>query len=44
VFSEGLADARAFDADLEELEAEEPFEQFRLNAKIIVLAARPAQT
>jgi ubiquinone/menaquinone biosynthesis C-methylase UbiE len=41
VFSEGVADERSFDADLEELEREEPFEQFRLNAKIIVLAQRP---
>jgi ubiquinone/menaquinone biosynthesis C-methylase UbiE len=42
VFSEGTADERGFDADLEELEHEEPFEEFRLNAKIIVLAERPA--
>ncbi|HEX3616999.1 MAG TPA: methyltransferase domain-containing protein [Solirubrobacteraceae bacterium] len=44
VSAEGLADVRSFDADLEELESEEPFEQFRLNAKIIVLAERPPQT
>lgn len=44
VQAEGVADAASFDADLEELEAEEPFEEFRLNAKIIVLAARPSQT
>ncbi len=42
VFAEGVTDARSFDADLEELEREEPFEEFRLNAKIIVLAQRPA--
>jgi ubiquinone/menaquinone biosynthesis C-methylase UbiE len=42
VFSEGLSDERSFDADLDELEHEEPFEEFRLNAKIIVLAERPA--
>jgi len=42
VFAEGVADERSFDADLEELEREEPFEEFRLNAKIIVLAQRPA--
>jgi ubiquinone/menaquinone biosynthesis C-methylase UbiE len=44
VSAEGLADVCSFDADLEELESEEPFEQFRLNAKIIVLAERPPQT
>jgi ubiquinone/menaquinone biosynthesis C-methylase UbiE len=44
VSAEGLADLDSFDADLEELEREEPFEQFRLNAKIIVLAERRAQT
>ncbi len=42
VFSEGITDERSFDADLEELEREDPFEEFRLNAKIIVLAERPA--
>lgn len=42
VFAEGVADERSFDADLEELEHQEPFEEFRLNAKIIVLAQRPA--
>jgi ubiquinone/menaquinone biosynthesis C-methylase UbiE len=44
VFAEGVADERSFDADLEELEHEDPFEQFRLNAKIIVLAQRPADS
>jgi ubiquinone/menaquinone biosynthesis C-methylase UbiE len=39
---EGITDEHSFDADLEELEREEPFEEFRLNAKIIVLAERPA--
>jgi ubiquinone/menaquinone biosynthesis C-methylase UbiE len=43
VFSEGITDEHSFDADLEELESEEPFEEFRLNAKIIVLAERPAE-
>lgn len=42
VFAEGVADEQSFDADLEELEHEPPFEEFRLNAKIIVLAQRPA--
>jgi ubiquinone/menaquinone biosynthesis C-methylase UbiE len=42
VFSEGVTDEHSFDADLEELEGEEPFEEFRLNAKIIVLAERLA--
>jgi ubiquinone/menaquinone biosynthesis C-methylase UbiE len=43
VFSEGVTDVHSFDADLDELEREEPFEEFRLNAKIIVLAERLAQ-
>ena len=42
VFAEGVADPESYDADLDELEREEPFEEFRLNAKIIVLAQRPA--
>jgi len=42
VLATGVVDAERFDADLDELEHEEPFEQFRLNARIIALAQRPA--
>jgi ubiquinone/menaquinone biosynthesis C-methylase UbiE len=44
VLADGVVDARQFDADLTELEHEEPFEEFRLNARIIVLAQRPTGT
>jgi hypothetical protein len=42
VLATGVVDAGRFDADLNEFEHEEPFEQFRLNARIIALAQRPA--
>lgn len=41
VLGAGVVDAQRFDADLDELEHEEPFEEFRLNARIIALAQRP---
>ncbi len=41
VLSQGVTDASTFDSDLAEFEREEPAEQFRLNAKVIVLAQRP---
>ena len=41
VLAAGVLDAQRFDADLDELEHEEPFEEFRLNARIIALAQRP---
>lgn len=41
VLATGLVDPQRFDADLAELEAEEPFEEFRLNGRIIALAQRP---
>ncbi|HET9073551.1 MAG TPA: methyltransferase domain-containing protein [Solirubrobacteraceae bacterium] len=37
----GTVDARQFDADLAAFAAAEPFEEFRLNARIVVLAQRP---
>jgi ubiquinone/menaquinone biosynthesis C-methylase UbiE len=42
VIAGGGLDAQRFDDDLEELEHEEPIEEFRLNARIIALAQRPA--
>ena len=33
--------AEAFDADLSEVENETPHEEFRMNARIIVLAKKP---
>jgi ubiquinone/menaquinone biosynthesis C-methylase UbiE len=41
VLAAGVIDAHRFDADLAELEHEGPFEEFRLNARIIALAQRP---
>ena len=41
ILAAGVMDAASFDADFAELEREEPFEQFRMNAKIIALAQRP---
>lgn len=41
VLEEGVIDREEFDADLAELEQDEPFEEFRLNARIIVLAQKP---
>jgi hypothetical protein len=32
----------AFDADLAALEAEDPHDEFRMNARIIVLGRKPA--
>lgn len=43
VLARGEVDAGSFDADLDELEHEEPFEEFRLNAKIIALGQRPLE-
>jgi ubiquinone/menaquinone biosynthesis C-methylase UbiE len=37
----GAMDARDFDRDLADLEHEEPHEEFRMNARIIVLARKP---
>jgi len=42
VLAAGMVDAESFDADVRDLEQQEPFEEFRLNARIIVLAQRPA--
>lgn len=42
VIAAGNGDLERFDRDLAELEAEEPFEEFRLNAKLVILAQRPA--
>jgi SAM-dependent methyltransferase len=42
VIAAGTGDLESYDRDLSELEAEEPFEEFRLNAKLVVLAQRPA--
>jgi hypothetical protein len=44
VVSAGAIDPERFDADLATLEAVEPFEEFRMNARIIVLARRPENT
>lgn len=41
VLAAGALDAERYDADLSELEQQESFEEFRLNARIIVLAQRP---
>jgi ubiquinone/menaquinone biosynthesis C-methylase UbiE len=41
VVSAGAMDSDRFDADLAALEQEEPFEEFRMNARIIVLGRRP---
>ncbi|HLI56518.1 MAG TPA: methyltransferase domain-containing protein [Actinomycetota bacterium] len=37
----GTMTAEAFDADLAEVEAEDPHDEFRMNARIIVLAHKP---
>jgi ubiquinone/menaquinone biosynthesis C-methylase UbiE len=42
VLAAGVVDAEHFDADVSDLEQQEPFEEFRLNARIIALAQRPA--
>jgi ubiquinone/menaquinone biosynthesis C-methylase UbiE len=42
VLAAGVIDSHRFDADLAELEHEGPFEEFRLNARIIALAQRPS--
>ena len=42
VLEAGTMDADRFDADLATLEQEPPFEEFRMNARIIVLGQRPA--
>jgi ubiquinone/menaquinone biosynthesis C-methylase UbiE len=42
VVAGGAMDAESFDRDLGELEQQDPFEEFRLNAKLVVLAQRPA--
>ena len=36
-------DPAGFDADLNALQGEEPFEEFRMNARIIVLGRKPEQ-
>jgi ubiquinone/menaquinone biosynthesis C-methylase UbiE len=41
VVSAGAMDPGRFDADLAALEQEEPFEEFRMNARIIVLGRKP---
>jgi SAM-dependent methyltransferase len=41
VAATGTGDVDSFDRDLAELESEEPFEEFRLNARLVVLAQRP---
>jgi ubiquinone/menaquinone biosynthesis C-methylase UbiE len=41
VVAAGTMDAARFDADLATLEREAPFEEFRINARIIVLGRRP---
>lgn len=41
VVEAGTMDGHRFDADLAALEHEPPFEEFRLNAKIVVLGRRP---
>lgn len=41
VVEAGVIDADRFDADLAEVEHQEPFEEFRMNARIIVLGRRP---
>lgn len=42
VLEAGAMEAGQFDADLAEVEATAPFEEFRLNARIIVLGRRPS--
>jgi SAM-dependent methyltransferase len=42
VLAASTGDIDSFDRDLAELESEEPFEEFRLNARLVVLAQRPA--
>ena len=42
VLATGTGDLDSYDRDLAELETEPPFEEFRLNAKLVVLAQRPA--
>jgi ubiquinone/menaquinone biosynthesis C-methylase UbiE len=44
VVSAGVIEPGLFDADLAALEAEEPFEEFRMNARIIVLARKPEES
>jgi ubiquinone/menaquinone biosynthesis C-methylase UbiE len=41
VLAAGAMDIVAYDADLGELEREPPFEEFRMSARIVVLAQRP---
>lgn len=41
VLAAGVMDAASFDRDLAELEQEPPFEEFRMNSKLVVLAQRP---
>jgi ubiquinone/menaquinone biosynthesis C-methylase UbiE len=41
VMAEGVMDAECFDADLATVEQEEPFEEFRMSSRIVVLARRP---
>jgi ubiquinone/menaquinone biosynthesis C-methylase UbiE len=44
VIEAGAMTAGRFDADLAEVEAAEPFEEFRMNARIIVLGRRPSHS
>jgi hypothetical protein len=37
----GTMTAKAFDEDLAVVEAEDPYEEFRMNGRIIVLAHKP---
>ncbi len=41
VMAAGVMDADRFDADLDELEQEAPFEEFRMSSRIVVLGRRP---
>ena len=41
VLETGAMDRDSFDSDLAELEQEDPFEEFRMSARIVVLAQRP---
>jgi len=41
VLAAGTGDVDSFDLDLAGLESEEPFEEFRLSARLVVLAQRP---
>jgi ubiquinone/menaquinone biosynthesis C-methylase UbiE len=42
ILEAGAMEADSFDSDLEALEREAPFEEFRLSARIVVLGQRPA--